>query len=206
MSKPLDNLRGHILAWLGNPAQVESTGFGDNSVQEEVPSADGAKAIAELAYRRYSEEHARTKDIETKASPVLSILSAALIFGVGALSSGGACLTGGERVAFYIVHLIGVLLLLLAELNLFLVLTIQGFSYFHLADWARLEYTRRPQEELRETYEEIAGSYQRYTEENILNNNAKAKRYNRALNLVLFGVGIIVLDFMWAGCGVPRLW
>lgn len=198
--------RNYLRIWLGIPDRLGDT-LPDGMVdQDEETSADGAKAIAELAYRRYSEEHARTKDIEAKASPVLSILSAALIFGVGALSNGGACLDGRERVIFYLALLAGMALLLIAELNLFLVLTIQGFSYFHLADWARLEYTRRPPEELRETYEEIAGSYQRYTEENILNNNAKARRYNRALNLVLFGVVIIVVAFMWAGCGVPRLW
>lgn len=196
-------IRDRLRAWLGVLSQPETTP--EKEVTDEV-DADNARTIAELAYRRYSEEHARTKDIEAKASPVLSLLSAAIIFGASALSSGGACLVGWERWVFYTGLLIGMALLLLAELNLFLVLTIQGFSYFHLADWARFEYTRRPPEELRETFEEIAGSYHRYTEENIANNNAKARRYNRALNLVLFGVVIIVIDFMWAGCGVPRLW
>lgn len=165
-----------------------------------------AAVIADLAQKRYADEHARSKDIEAKASPVLSLMGAALIFGAGALSSGGTCLTGWERWCFYGFLILGLLLLLLAELNLLLVLSVQGFQYFHLRDWASEEIMQRPRIELRRTYEEIAGSYGLYTEQNVLINNKKAGRYRRALVLLFFGVAILVGDFMWAGCGLPRLW
>lgn len=198
--------RDRLRTWLGVADRVGAQRREEASGEEEGIDSDNAKAIADLAYRRYSEELSKGKDIEARASPVLSLLSAAIIFGTSALGSGGACLMGWERSVFYVGLVVGMALLVLAELNLFLVLTTQGTSFIDLADWATSDYTRRTAAELRDTYEELAGSYLRYTEENIPLTQVKLRRFNRAITMVLFGIVIIVTEFMWAGCGLPRLW
>jgi hypothetical protein len=195
-------LRERLRLWLG--ISGEAATLDEESVDDN--DADNAKAIAEPAYRRYTEEHARGKDIEAKAGPILSLLSAEIIFGAGNISNGGRCLGGWEAWIFYVILIVGIIMLVLAELNMLLVLSIQVFKYINLREWALEKYTRRSSTALRSTYEDIAGSYRSYTDENIALNNKKTERYTRALGFLFFGVVIIVSDFMWAGCGLPRLW
>lgn len=203
MAGPAGLLCGRLRRWLGVPEVAEATPR-DESAEES--DADNAKVIAELAYRRYTEEHARGKDIEAKAGPILSLLSAAIIFGAGNISNGGRCLIGWEAWVFSVILIVGIVMLVLAELNMLLVLSIQVFKYINLREWALEKYTRRTPAELRSTYEDIAGSYRLYTDENIALNTRKTERYTRALGFLFFGVVIIVSDFMWAGCGLPRFW
>lgn len=207
MAGVADSLRNRMRAWLGVADPVVCPPRDELAEAEEVVDSENAKTIAELAYRRYAEEHARAKDIESKANPIISLLSAAILFAAGGgLSTGGRCLVGRDTQIFNAVLVIAVGVFFFALLNMLLVLWIQVFKYIDLREWALEEYTRRPTSELRSTYEEIAGSYRRNTDTNIAINDRKGERYSRALGLLFLGVVILLGDFMWAGCGIPRFW
>ncbi len=200
-------LRERLRAWLGVTDQVEISPPDTPGNKTEEIAAENAKAVAELAYRRYTEEHTRAKDIESKANPVISLLSAAIIFAVGGgLNVGGKCLVGREAQIFNAVLLLAIAAFFFALLNMLLVLWIQVFKYIDLREWALEKYTRRSATELRGTYEEMAGSYRKNTDINILISNRKGERYSRALGLLFLGVVIIIGDYLWAGCGIPHFW
>ncbi len=203
MAGPAAFLRDYLRAWL----EVPDRHTVPTNELEEATDTDNVKAIAELAYRRYSEEHARTKDIESKATPVISLLSATILFAAGGgLNAGGRCLTGRNSQIFSALLVIAIGVFFFALLNMLLVLWIQVFKYIDLREWALEKYTRRSAEELRSTYEDIAGSYRKYTDVNIAISDRKGERYSRGLGFLFLGVVIILGDFMWAGCGIPRFW
>ena len=203
----MDFLRNRIRHWLRITEATVIASVDAPEEEEDEIDADNAKAIAELAYRRYSEEHTRAKDIESKASPVIALLSAAVIFAMGGgLNFGGRCLSGRDTQIFNAGLILAIVVFSFALLNMLLVLWIQVFKYLDLREWALEKYTRRSKAELRSTYEDIAGSYRKNTDMNIPISDRKGERYSRGLGLLLLGVVIIVVDYWWAGCGIPRLW
>lgn len=178
----------------------------DEPEEEEGAETENAKAIAALAYQRYGDDLAQRRDIESRAMTLLSLLSAASVFVIGALKDSGACLTRTDHLIFYGVIIVGMVVMFVGLFNLLLVLTTQGFVSPDLDDWVTPDYTRRGDDQQRDTYEEIAGSYRLYSEQNTALVLVKLARFNRALLLIFLGIAIIVIDYLWAGCGLPRLW
>ena len=186
-------------AWLGMQEGPEPQAVRT----EEANDAENAKVIAELAYNRYSDDLAQRRDIESRAMPLLSVLSAAIVFVINALSTSGACLNRNEHIAFYICIVLGLMVMVAGLFNLLLVLTTQGFVSPNLDDWATSDYTRRPAEELRATYEELAGSYRLYSKINTDLVRVKLMRFNRALVLIFFGIAIIAMTPCGLGAAFP---
>jgi hypothetical protein len=189
-------------AWLG----IHEENDPERGSEEQAPDAENAKAIADVAYKRYNDDLAQRRDIESRAMPLLSVLSAAIVFVISSLSTSGACLNQNEHIVFYIFIVLGLAVMVAGLFNLLLVLTTQGFVAPDLDEWTTTDYTRRTAGELRTTYEEIAGSYRLYSEQNTDLVRVKLARFNRALVLIFFGIAIIAIDFLWSGCGLPRIW
>ncbi len=177
-------------AWLG----IHEENDPERGSEEQAPDAENAKAIADVAYKRYNDDLAQRRDIESRAMPLLSVLSAAIVFVISSLSTSGACLNQNEHIVFYIFIVLGLAVMVAGLFNLLLVLTTQGFVAPDLDEWTTTDYTRRTAGELRTTYEEIAGSYRLYSEQNTDLVRVKLARFNRALVLIFFGIAITLVS------------
>lgn len=112
-------MKQRVRSWLGIQEEPDP----QMQSEEDKPDAENAKAIAELAYQRYSDDLSQRRDIESRAMPLLSLLSAAIVFVIGSLSNAGTCLTRNEHLTFYAFSIIGMVFMFLGLFNLLLVLT-----------------------------------------------------------------------------------